>query len=357
MTLILFVIGLVLLIVGAEILVKGASRLAIAFRVSPLVIGLTVVAFGTSSPELAVSIKAAMVDQASIAIGNVVGSNIFNVLFILGCSALIVPLVVSAQLIRFDVPLMVVMSLIVLLMALDGVLGFFDGAILVTGLAAYIVFVFRQSRRAVLSETADQDTVDSTVPTSKLKNLVMIALGLAMLVQGSDWLVDGAVAMATSFGVSELVIGLTIVAVGTSLPEVVTSFVAAIHGERDIAVGNVVGSNLFNIMGVLGVTSLIAPGGIDIPVSVVSFDLLVMLAVAIACLPIFFSGGVITRQEGALLLGYYVAYTLYLLLSSTHHEMLTTFRSAMLYFVIPLSVIAIGISMMQKHRRKLQAKS
>lgn len=357
MTLFLFVIGLVLLIVGAEILVKGASRLAIAFRVSPLVIGLTVVAFGTSSPELAVSIKAAMIDQASIAIGNVVGSNIFNVLFILGCSALIVPLVVSAQLIRFDVPLMVVMSLIVLLMALDGVLGFFDGVILVTGLAAYIVFVFRQSRRAVLSETADQGTVDSAVPTSKLKNLVMIALGLAMLVQGSDWLVDGAVAMATSFGVSELVIGLTIVAVGTSLPEVVTSFVAAIHGERDIAVGNVVGSNLFNIMGVLGVTGLIAPGGIDIPPSVVSFDLLVMLAVAIACLPIFFSGGVISRKEGALLLIYYVAYTLYLLLSSTQHEMLTTYTAAMVYFVIPLSILAIGVIAVQKQRRKLQAKS
>lgn len=356
MTLVLFVIGLILLIVGAEVLVKGASRLAAVFKVSPLVIGLTVVAFGTSSPELAVSIQAATLDQASIAVGNVIGSNIFNVLFILGCSALIVPLIVSQQLIRFDVPLMIGLSFVVWIMALDGVLGALDGSLLVTGLVAYIAFVFMQSRKEQRCAEADSNCSKAHEKSSWIKSLLLVAVGLAMLVIGSDWLVEGAVALATRLGVSQLIIGLTIVAAGTSLPEVVTSIVAAIRGERDIAVGNVVGSNLFNIMGVLGVTSLVAPGGIDIPASVISFDLLVMLAVAIACLPIFFSGGIISRKEGALLLAYYVAYTLYLVFASTHHALLGIFSSTMLYFVIPLSVLAIGVSVMQDYRGNSQAK-
>ena len=356
MTVVLFVIGLMLLIVGAEVLVKGASRLASVFKVSPLVIGLTVVAFGTSSPELAVSIQAATLGQASIAVGNVIGSNIFNVLFILGCSALIVPLIVSQQLIRFDVPLMIGLSVLVLIMASDGILGAFDGSLLVLSLIAYIAFVFIQSRKAQSNEEVDADSADAPKKTSWIKDLAMVAIGLAMLVIGSGWLVEGAVAFATRLGVSQLIIGLTIVAAGTSLPEVVTSIVAAIHGERDIAVGNVVGSNLFNIMGVLGVASLVAPGGIDIPASVVSFDLLVMLAVAIACLPIFFSGGIISRQEGALLLAYYVAYTVYLVFSSTQHALLESFSTAMLYFVIPLSVLAIGVSVMQHYKHNAQAK-
>ena len=356
MTLVLFVVGLILLIVGAEVLVRGASRLAAVFRVSPLVIGLTVVAFGTSSPELAVSIQAATVDQASIAVGNVIGSNIFNVLFILGCSALIVPLIVSQQLIRFDVPLMIGLSFLVWIMALDGILGVFDGSLLVLGLVAYIAFVFIQSRKEQRDAELASDCASAPQKPSWIKNLLMVALGLAMLVIGSDWLVEGAVELATRLGVSQLIIGLTIVAVGTSLPEVVTSLVAAIHGERDIAVGNVVGSNLFNIMGVLGVTSLVAPGGIDIPATVISFDMLVMLAVAIACLPIFFSGGIISRKEGALLLAYYFAYTLYLVFASTQHALLGVFSGTMLYLIISLSVLAIGVGVMQDYRHKPEAK-
>lgn len=355
MTLVLFVVGLLLLIVGAEVLVRGASRLAAVFKVSPLVIGLTVVAFGTSSPELAVSIQAATLGQASIAVGNVVGSNIFNVLFILGCSALIVPLIVSKQLIRFDVPLMIGLSLAVLIMSLDGMLSAFDGSLLVVALISYIAFVFIQSRKEQQSEQVDAHCTSAPEKSSWVRSLTMVVVGLAMLVLGSDWLVEGAVALATHLGVSQLIIGLTIVAVGTSLPEVVTSIVAAIHGERDIAVGNVVGSNLFNIMGVLGIASIVAPEGIAIPASVVSFDLLVMLAVAIACLPIFFSGGIITRKEGALLLGYYVAYTLHLVFASTQHALLETFSSTMLYFVIPLSALAIGVSVMQSLQRKSKA--
>ena len=356
MTVVLFVVGLLLLIVGAEILVRGASRLATVFKVSPLVIGLTVVAFGTSSPELAVSIQAANLGQGSIAVGNVIGSNIFNVLFILGCSALIVPLIVSQQLIRFDVPLMIGLSFAVWIMALDGRLSAVDGLLLISGLITYLAFVFIQSRRAQSVEINTLNSSSAQEKSSWIKNLLMVALGLGMLVVGSDWLVEGAVALATRLGLSQLIIGLTIVAAGTSLPEVVTSIVAAIRGERDIAVGNVVGSNLFNIMGVLGVASLVAPGGIEVPTSVISFDLLVMLIVAIVCLPIFFSGGIISRQEGGLLLAYYVAYTVYIVFAATQHALLDVFSNVMLYIAIPLSMIAISVGVIQDYRHNSKAK-
>lgn len=340
MTLLVFVAGLAFLIIGAEVLVRGASRLAAALGISPLVIGLTVVAFGTSSPELAVSIKAALSDQASIALGNVVGSNIFNVLFILGLSAIIVPLVVSRQLIRLDVPLMIALSALVLVVSLDGGLSRVDGFLLVVGLVAYVGFLIYQSRRenaAPTDEFADAYAPEAAHGGSRAKNIGLVVVGLALLVLGSQWLVDSAVAFAQVLGVSELIIGLTIVAAGTSMPEVVTSVIAAVRGERDIAVGNVVGSNIFNIMGVLGLASVIAPTGIDVLPALVGFDLPVMIAVAFACLPIFFTGGVISRVEGAFLLVYYVAYTLYLVLAATHHDALPEFSAVMLYFVLPIT--------------------
>jgi len=359
MSIVLFTAGLVLLIVGAEALVKGASRLAAAFRISPLVIGLTVVAFGTSSPELAVSIKAAFADQANIAIGNVVGSNIFNVLFILGLSALIVPLVVSAQLVRLDVPLMVALSVVVFVMAMDGSISRTDGMLLVAGLIAYIGFLVVQSRRdnaaadaaAAAMENPDDLTVASAQPRW-LVNLSLVFGGLVLLVLGSRWLVDAAIEFAQYFGVSELVIGLTIVAAGTSMPEVVTSIIAALRGERDIAVGNVVGSNIFNLMAVLGVSSLVAPSGIAISDAVIAFDLPIMVAVAFACLPIFFTGGVIRRYEGGILLGYYLIYTLYLIFASTRHELLNEYSTVLIWFVMPLTALTIVITLVQDLRRR-----
>jgi cation:H+ antiporter len=263
----LFFGGLALLVAGAELLVKGASRLAASFGISPFVIGLTVVAFGTSSPELAVSFGSAFAGDADIAIGNVVGSNIFNVLFILGISALIVPLVVKSQLVRFDVPIMIGASVLLLVLGLDGALGRLDGIVLFALIVLYVVALIRKSRR----ETSEDDSglrpgvraEDDTAPV----NLVFIAAGLGMLVFGSDLLLQAAVTAAEAFGVSELVIGLTLVAAGTSLPEVATSIMAAIRGERDIAVGNVVGSNIFNILAVLGLSSIVAtrwhPGGAE----------------------------------------------------------------------------------------------
>ncbi len=353
MVIFLFVAGLVLLIAGAEALVRGSSRLAAVFGVSPLIIGLTVVAFGTSSPELAVSIKAVLSGQADIAVGNVVGSNIFNILFILGLSAMIVPLMVSQQLIRQDVPLMMLLSVIVLLFTLDLHLSRTEGFTLIIGLAAYMFFLIRQSRREsdeVKSEYAKEFGGDSPKKSAWTINLLLVLGGLGLLVIGSRWLVDGAVTFAQYLGVSEIVIGLTIIAAGTSLPEVVTSLIAALRGERDIAVGNVVGSNIFNLMGVLGVASAIAPGGIEVSASVTRFDIPVMIAVSFACLPIFLTGGVISRREGTLLLGYYVAYTLYLILNAARHDALPAFSAAMLYFVIPITVgtmIFIGLREMR----------
>jgi cation:H+ antiporter len=355
MSILLFVAGLLFLIVGAEALVRGSSRLAAVLGISPLVIGLTVVSFGTSSPELAVSIKAALSDQGSIAVGNVVGSNIFNVLFILGLSALIVPLVVSHQLVRLDVPLMIALSIIMLVLSFDENFSRTDGLILIAGLTIYIWFLIYQSRREIAGvghEYAKGFGNAGRKNVGWFTNIALVFGGLTLLVLGSRWLVDSSVSFAQYLGVSELVIGLTIVAAGTSLPEVVTSVIAAIRGERDIAVGNVVGSNLFNIMGVLGIASIVAPNGIEVSAAVIRFDIPVMIVVAFACLPIFFTGGVISRQEGALFLGYYVVYTLYLILAAAHHDALSKFSAAMLYFVIPFTVVTLIIVAVRELRRR-----
>ena len=348
MTLLLLALGLGLLIAGAEGLVQGASHLASRLGISPLIIGLTVVAFGTSAPELVVSLKAALDGQAAIAMGNVVGSNIFNVLFILGASALIVPLAVAQQLIRLDIPLMIGISLLVLLLALDGSIGRFDGGLLFLGLIAYTSFLLWQSRRQAAS---DESKVSEEKSHHWGRDLLFVAGGLAMLIAGSRLFVDAAVVLATWLGVSDQVIGLTVVAAGTSLPGVVTSLVAALRGQRDIAVGNVVGSNVFNLLGVLGLASLIAPAGIAVTDAMLSLDLPVMIAVAIACLPICFTASAIDRWEGAVLLGYYAAYTTYLILAVTHHDALAGFSVLMLYFVLPITALTLSVLIISELRQ------
>ncbi len=341
----LFVLGLVLLVAGAELLVRGASRLAARLGISPLVIGLTVVAFGTSTPELAVSVQAGLAGQADIAVGNIVGSNIFNVLFILGLAALIVPLVVAQQLVRIEVPLMIGVSVLFLVMALDGRISGFDGMLLFAGIVAYTVFTVRQSRKesaAVQAEYAREYGDGQSAERGRLPlQIALIVAGLVLLVLGAHWLVGGAVAIARHFGVSELIIGLTIVAAGTSLPEVATSIVAALRGERDIAVGNVVGSNIFNILAIAGIASMVTPGGLEVAPALIRFDIPVMIAVALACLPIFASGHLIARWEGALFLGCYAAYVLYLILAATQHAALPSFSAAMLGFVLPLTAVTL----------------
>ncbi len=346
----LFLIGLLALVAGAELLVRGAGKLALSAGISPLVVGLTVVSIGTSAPEMAVAIGAALDGRPDLAIGNVVGSNIFNVLFILGISALIVPLVVHSQVIRQEVPVMIGASLLLLALALDGSLSRTDGLLLVLLVMAYTGFLVIQSRREAQSEPAEL----ATEPTASrwdrhwTVQLLLILAGLGLLIVGSGWLVEAAVSVAQTLGVSDLVIGLTIVAAGTSMPEVATSIMAALRGQRDIAIGNVVGSNIFNILGCLGATAVLAPAGVPVAASVLNFDLWVMLAVALACLPVMLSGRAIARWEGAVFLGYYVAYTAYLILRTQDHAALPAFSGAMLGFVLPLTIVTLVVSVLKR---------
>ena len=342
-TIVLFVVGLVLLLLGAETLVKGAVDLAVTFGISPLVVGLTVVAFGTSVPEAAVSVQSGFSGGGDLALGNVVGSNILNILLILGLSALVAPLIVSRQLLRFDVPVMIGVSFLPLLMGLDGRIGRLEGLVLFVGVVAYTGFLVRKSRReriAGLARIATEEVPESP-GRSLWGNLGLVALGMGMLVLGSRWLVEGAVELATLMGVNELVIGLTVVAAGTSLPEVATSILASVRGERDIAVGNVVGSNIFNVLFVMGAAGLAAPEGIPVIPAALTFDLPVMIAVAMACLPIFFTGYIISRWEGGLFVAYYLAYTSFLVLDATGHGALPIFTEAMVFFVLPLTAVSL----------------
>jgi cation:H+ antiporter len=351
MNLLMFVGGLVLLVVGANALVRGASKLALSFGISPLVVGLTIVAFGTSAPEVAVSVGAVLDGNPDIAIGNVVGSNIFNVLFILGISALITPLIVNIQLIRQEVPIMLGASLLLLALGLDGKLSLLDGALLFALLVAYTVFLVVQSRRetqaakdeyAAEVKPAEAGAWDDKLPMQ----LLLIVVGLAALVFGSEYLVTAAISFAKAMGVSDLVIGLTIVAAGTSMPEVATSITAAIKGERDIAVGNVVGSNTFNILGCLGLSGLVSGDmGLVMAPSLLAFDIWVMLAVALACLPVFMTGREIARWEGAVFLGYYVAYVAYLIMASQQHAALPAFSGVMMSFVVPITIVTLVVAM------------
>lgn len=242
---------------------------------------------------------------------------------------------------------MIGVSAIVLFFAMDQIISQSDGWILLAGLAGYIGFLIYESRKnAIVTSHSDQNVTNNKNDngnTHWFLNIAMVIGGLVLLVIGSRWLVESAVTFAQYLGVSELVIGLTIIAAGTSLPEVVTSVIAAIRGDRDIAVGNVVGSNIFNIMGVLGLTGIIAPAGIEVSEALYHFDIPIMIAVAFGCLPIFFTGGIISRWEGGLLLSYYVAYTLFIVLAATKHETLPMFNTIMLYFVIPITVITIII--------------
>jgi len=347
-TILLLVGGLVALVIGAEALVRGASKLALSFGISPLVVGLTVVAFGTSSPEIAVALGAVIEGKVDLALGNVVGSNIFNVLFILGASALITPLLVAQQLIRQEVPIMIGTSLLLFVLALDRGIGRIDGVIFVLLLVAYTVFLIRQSRRANqgLRDEAASEVARMTAGgwDDKLPaQLVLVVGGLGLLVLGADWFVEGATRVARTLGISELVIGLTIVAAGTSMPEVATSILAAVRGERDIAVGNVVGSNIFNILACLGISAVVAPTSLAVAESMLAFDIPAMIAVAIACLPIFFSGNTISRWEGGVFLGYYAAYTAYLILSAQQHDAIDELGLVMRWVAIPLTVITLAV--------------
>ncbi|GIU46434.1 calcium/sodium antiporter [Shewanella algidipiscicola] len=308
LTLLAIIGGFIILTAGAEALVRGASSVALKLGIAPLIIGLTIVAFGTSAPELAVSLKSALAGNPGIAIGNVIGSNIANIGLILGITALIRPIQVQTQMIKRDIPIMIGASLLFWGLINDGDVSLLDGALLTTLLVAYLGFSYISSRGEGASDIPDSSLAHPLLAT------LLIAVGISMLIGGGMLFVDGAVTLAQQFGVSELIIGLTIVAIGTSMPELVTSVVAARKGESDIAIGNVVGSNLFNILGILGITALIHPitsGGLQI------IDMSMMLALALILLPVAWTGMRIGRREGALLLVAYLCYLGYLINSAS----------------------------------------
>jgi len=346
----LLVGGMAVLTAGAEALVRGATRLALLAGISPLVVGLTVVAWGTSTPELVVSVRAGLAGSADITVGNVVGSNVFNVLVVLGLSGLVAPLAAARQVIRFEVPIMIAASLLVWAMARDGQLGTGDGLLLLGALVAYTGWTVRTVRRGRRAGPDHGDTHLPREPREVLAGLALVGAGLAMLVVGGGWFVDGAVALARSLGVSEVVIGLTVVAAGTSLPEAATSLVATLRGQRDIAVGNAIGSSIYNLLAILGVSSLLTPGGLAVAPSLLAFDLPVMVATAVTCLPVFLAGASIARTQGATFLGLYVAYAAYLVLEARQHDALPAFSAVMLWFVIPLVALGIGVSLWRQIR-------
>lgn len=355
--------GLVLLVAGGEVLVRGASNIAAAIGMSPLVVGLTVVSFATSAPEFAVTMQSVAAGSPGLAVGNVVGSNIANILLVLGIAAIITPLAVKSRVVRFDVPVMIGLSLIVTVMALNGVIARWQGVTLVVLLAAYVIWTVRIGRSDPEGEKEklDPDWIDDELrpePVAErstrniLASVVMVAVGIGALVLGASVLVSGATTIASALGLSDLVIGLTIIAVGTSLPEMATSIVAALRGERDLAVGNAVGSNIFNLGAVLGFAAILSPDGIVIPEGAQNLDFLLMTGVAILLLPVVYTGYAVGRWEGILFVSYYVAYTTYLLLMSSEHESLAPFSTVMLAFVIPLTFLFLIVLAVAEHSRR-----
>ena len=312
--------GLVMLVIGGELLVRGAVKVASNMGVSPLVIGLTLVGFGTSTPELVTSVQAALNGSPGIAFGNIVGSNIANLLLILGISALITPIAIASGALRRDGAVMVAVAVVFTVLALTMPLGRAVGIAFLAALAAYIFTAFRQEsggtpdHGAAHGKSAAAQGVDPALTAgsggSTLMGLATAVVGLAIVVGGGYFLVNGAVAIARSYGISETVIGLTIVAVGTSMPELVTSLVAAFRKQADVAFGNIIGSNIYNILGIGGATVLIAPS--EVPAEIASFDNFVMVAASLLVVVVAFTGRRIARWEGALLLAGYVAYMAFL---------------------------------------------
>lgn len=347
-TLLWFIVGLVALIGGAELLVRSASRLAVIAGISKLVIGLTVVAFGTSAPELAVSIQAGVSGQTDIMIGNIVGSNLTNILLILGLSAIIIPLKVHKTLIKIDLPFLIVITILVYILGLNGFFTVWECLLLTIILIIYLFYLFRQKGDVDIPLADEKDAEKHSVP----RDLLLLITGFTGLILGARWIVNSAIIFAEMAGVSELVIGLTVVAIGTSLPEIVISLLAAFKGEKDIAVGNIVGSNILNFLAVLGVSGMFIPEAIPVQQSLLDVDLILLMGATILCFPIFFTGRRIVRWEGAVFLVLYIAYLLYQFLIASDHEVLEVFISLMLYFVIPMILLLISTALIAEAKKR-----
>lgn len=317
----LLVFGLAVLILGAELLTRGGTALARQMRIPPIVVGLTVVAIGTSTPELAVGIDAAIIGNGALAVGNIAGTNTVNVLLILGLSALIHPLALRSQTVRMDLPVMILAALMMLAMSLDGRLSRLDGAVLVCAGLAYTLLVIRSAageNRAVRVEFAKeyrQPKGSRPGGRGALASAAALVAGIVVIVVGADVFVDAAVALARIWGVSDAFIGLTVVAIGTSAPELVTTVLSTLKRERDIAIGNLLGSSVYNIFIILGVTCLVPAAGLPVTPDLVRLDIPVMVLVALVCAPVFLSGREVSRLEGAAFVGTYFAYLGHLLLT------------------------------------------
>lgn len=351
-----FIGGLILLVVGAELLVRGASSLALTAGISPLVVGLTVVAFATSAPELSVTIQSSLNSTPDLAVGNIVGSNITNLLLILGLVAVIAPFTIDQRLVRLDVPILIGCSTLFYILGLKDGISQWEGAVLFVLLLGYLYLAINLSRRE--NREVQEEYSETYVKPSKngvaariILDLFLCFIGVGTLVLGSDWLVSASVSTARFLGIDELIIGLTIIAVGTSLPEIATSIMAAIRGKRDLATGNVIGSNLFNLLCVGGLTSLVTPGGLQINTQAIQFDIPIMLAATIACLPIFYRGYRLDRWEGLLFIFYYFLYIIFIILIALKNPHLPMFSQAVLYFALPLTSLTVLILAWRWYRR------
>lgn len=316
------ILGFIALIVGAEILIRAGTRLAALIGIPPILIGLTVVSIGTSMPELAVGIDAALVGAGSLAVGNIAGTNTFNILFILGLSALLLPLSLELRTIRIDLPVMIAAALALVAMAWNGVLTRTEGAILVAASVVYTGVIIYGARRESSAEKAEFAKAYAIAPgrdrgRQVAWNSVLLILGIVVILVGAAWLVEGAVALARMLGVSEGFIGLTVVAIGTSSPELVTTVVSTIRRQREIAIGNLLGSSIYNILFILGATALVPAAGLEIGTLLVHVDIPIMAAVAVACVPVFAIGRRVTRLEGGLFVAAYGVYLAYLLIART----------------------------------------
>ncbi|MDX1637000.1 MAG: calcium/sodium antiporter [Balneolaceae bacterium] len=355
-TYLLFTVGLLLLLAGAQWLVDSSSAIAVRLGISPVFVGIVIVAFATSAPEVAVSLDAALSGQAELALGNVVGSNIVNILLILGVSAILAPVGISRRIIWLDVPFLVGISLLVYLFSLDTTLQFWEGFILLALFTGFVIFQVRQVKNGASPKPPVGEEASGTDRSLPVQVLVFV-VGLGTLIFGAHLMVTYAVDIARFWGMSELVIGLTVISIGTSLPEVATSVLAAMKGEQDLSVGNVVGSNIFNLLLVLGVTAVVS-GGIAVSEAAIALDLPFMVAVSVACLPIFITGHRIARWEGMVFVCYYLAYLLYLFLDATGHELLSRFNTVMFWFVVPITVITLGVLVIRTwYLRRLKKKA
>ncbi|WP_020401844.1 calcium/sodium antiporter [Gracilimonas tropica] len=356
MTVALFILGLVILIAGAELFLNSVDKFGLAWSVSPVVMGLTVVAFATGAPELAISLQAAADGKPDLVLGNILGSNIANILLILGIAGLVKPLKITNRIIKIDVPVVIGASVLLFILSLDGELAPLDGIIILAALMIYSIFVYRQIRQDQKNNQKNNEENPSKLdePVNAwfyTKYILILLVGLVFIVLGSRWMVDSAVEIAGALGISELIIGLTIVSIGTSLPEVATSLSAVRHNDSDTAVANVMGSNLYNIFLTLGLTIVVAPGALSVSPDALKLDMPFMIIVALACLPLFWPGKVLGRAEAAGFLFYYAAYLTYLVFIAIGHPFKESVEWLMLWVIAPITLLLVITKFVLDYRR------